>query len=132
MALSQYKQFPTSIVEVDHKQRTVTVEPLSSEQYILKRKYIAENRTNQMAAQCVVPGTLVNAKVLKVVANGLVVGFLGGLVGYIAAGHLLRPLKHYAVEMLSIKARIISSSLGRAGGVWLSERLVNLDGQQEK
>ena len=44
----------------------------------------------------VVPGTLLNSKVIKKLSNGLMVKFLKIFVGFIHADHLVRPLDSYA------------------------------------
>lgn len=44
----------------------------------------------------VVPGTLLNSKVIKKLTNGVMVKFLKIFVGFVHADHLVKPLDSYA------------------------------------
>ena len=46
----------------------------------------------------IVPGTLINTKIVKVLGNGLLVKFLKIFLGFIHADHLERPLNNYSVD----------------------------------
>lgn len=70
--------------------------------------------------QYVLPGTLLNTKIIKVVDNGVLVKFLKIFVGYIHADHLSKALTSYAVDE-KFQARVIYQC-ANPPSIYLSER----------
>ena len=80
--------------------------------------------------QYVVPGTLVNTKIIKILKNGVMVKFLKILIGFIHFDHLQNNLDFYTADA-KIEARIIYSCLNPPF-IYLSQRHVNLHTYQPK
>ena len=74
--------------------------------------------------QYIVPGTLINAKVIKIVKNGLIVKFLKIFLGFLHMDHLARPLESYLANE-KISARVIYYCLNPPA-IYLSERHVSI------
>lgn len=80
--------------------------------------------------QYVMPGTLVNTKVIKVLGNGVMVKFLKVFVGFVHCDHLGRGLEGYAVGEKML-ARIIFYCVNPPT-LYLSEKHVDLSTYQPK
>ena len=67
-----------------------------------------------------VPGTLVNTKVIKKLKNGLMVKFLKIFIGFIHADHLVKPFESYTNDE-KLMARVIYQC-NNPPMIFLSER----------
>lgn len=87
------KQILTVVKEIDDKKHLVKVTLINEEEIPLNLRGIEETELNKFELEhYVVPGTLLNTKIIKILTNGVLVKFLKIFVGFIHADHLDKSL----------------------------------------
>ena len=88
-----------TISDIDHSKHLIKVQLTSEEQNGFNLRGVGEEEMNKLELdQYVVPGTLVNTKIVKILKNGVMVKFLKIFIGFIHFDHLQNNLDFYASD----------------------------------